>query len=193
MPPTPLSITVSPVKVDLPAGQLHATEHVTLTDNGTQPITVSAVPVTVHQAAHGCGVGGTTTWLRVTPQAVYLAPGQVKTVAVRISAPRTAHGTTDLTAVFTAHGQAASGSNVAVEGAVGSQFIVTATGRTHAPVCVHAQPHLAASTTGASGTGTAGTLALIAVLVVAVIGCLIGFRRELRKRRHGGPGRQAAQ
>lgn len=184
--PTPLSISVTPVKTVLPAGQLRATEHVTITDAGRQPLTVTAIPATVTQAAHGCGVGGASGhWMTLSTHSFRLSPGQAKTVTVKVRVPRSATGTHDLTAVFTAHAREAdaNGGNVTVTGAVGSQFVVTATGRTHAPVCAapHHRPPLAASA-HAGGTSPAGGLILLAVLVAAAGAAVAGVTRRRRRR-----------
>lgn len=193
--PTPLALRVSPVKTELPAGWLHATEHVTLTNAGTQPITVTTAPITVHQAAQGCGVGGSNGWLSISDRTLQLAPGQSRTVTVTIDAPHTAIGSTDLAAVFTAHGtESVNGSNVAVEGAVGSQFIITAKGsQVHAPICVTTHlAHRAAALPHPGGSSPVDGLAGIAV-IVAITGAAtaVGIR-TWRKRRRSPRRRRAA-
>jgi len=68
---------------------------------------------------------------------------------------------------------------------IGSQFIVTGTGPVHAPVCGHAQPHLAArtATTGLGMGGVLTTIALVAVLIIAVVAVTA---RRIRNRPHDG-------
>jgi hypothetical protein len=172
----PLALTVSPLKTVLPAGQLHATEHVMVRDSGSAPITIRTSALTVSQAAHGCGISDGNGWLTASPAVLHLTPGEARQVTVTVSAPQTATGTTDLAALITATGTARDGSTVS--GAVGSQFVVTATGSARPPVC---SPPVAAATTGSGGIPTAGLLVILAVLVVATGAAMAAFVRGFRR------------
>jgi hypothetical protein len=178
---------VTPVKTVLPAGQLRATEVITITDSGKQPMTVTATPATVSQAASGCGVGRSSGWMTLSERTIHLAPGQQKAVKAVIRVPKSATGTHDLTAVLTAHAVEADGhgGNVTVTGAVGTQFVVTATGVTHAPSCAPPKHyhHPVAASAGAGGSSPGGLLILLAVAVAVTGAATAGFIRELRRRR----------
>jgi hypothetical protein len=174
----PLSVTVSPLKTVLPKGQLHATEHVTVRNSGSGPITIHTASLTVGQAARGCGVGRSNGWLSAIPAAFHLKPGQEQTVTVTIDAPHTATGTVDTVALITASGKSPHGADT-VGGAIGSQFIVTATGTTHAPVCGH--PVALPNTTG--GSPPVGLLAALVGAVLITGACMVAFGRSWRRRR----------
>jgi hypothetical protein len=176
---SPLSLTVSPLRTVLPTGKLHATEHVTVRDSGSSPLTIRTGSLTVSQTAHGCGVSDLDGWLTASPSVLHLKPGEARQITVTVSAPQTATGTTDLAALITATGTASNGSTIS--GAVGSQVVITATGTTQAPVCGHQVKALPAA--GGSGGIPASGLVLLAVVVAVTATFITLFVRGLRRNR----------
>lgn len=176
----PFALTVTPQGTRLPAGQLHATEHVTVRNSGTAPLTIRTSTITVSQAGKGCSPGQSNGWLSASPEVLSLQAGQSKTVTVTVNAPQTATGSTDLAAVFTSDGSAAgSGSHVTTDGAVGSQFLVTATGAAaSAPACGHP---VAVPPSSVGGLNT-GLLVLLGVVVAATVAAMVGAVRNWRRR-----------
>lgn len=177
MPRTPLAVSVSPVKFILPRGVLNATEHVTVTNAGVDPITVHSVPMTVLQAAGGCGVAGAPDWVKVSSIG-RLVPGQSRTATITVHAP--AGTDADVAAVFTAVGKSSHlHSGGTLEASVGSQIVVNATGTRTAPECSRGHPR---SLPHAAGSGLPVLpVALAAGLVLAAIAVIVVL--TLRRRR----------
>jgi hypothetical protein len=151
---------------------LHGTEHITVTNAGNAAIEVTSRSLTLRQSGHGCGISDPAGWMTMNPRAFRLAPGHSRVVSVTVNAPKTATGTTDLLAVFTATGHATG--NGRLSGSVASQVIVNATGTPHVPVC----GHQALPASHASGIPAAAVLGGgLAVLFVIVFAAVVAFRR----------------
>jgi hypothetical protein len=167
---SPLSVSITPAKQTLASGVTHATKVIKVSNYGKAPITVTSNEMTLHQAAGGCGVGQSNGWLAFSPSSFSLAPGQSQPVHVTVSAPAGAP-TTDVLAVFTASGHAAttahSGGSVA--GAVASQIVIAGQSGS-APKCGHQAQASPPSSGGLSSFDMAfGVLALVFVALVAAL------------------------
>lgn len=179
-PPAVLSETVSPVKVTLPAGKLHHTERITLTNSGHSAFTVHAGTAVLSSSCH---VSQAPSWVTVTPAAAVVAPGHKVNAKLVVHAPAGTHGTYDLAAVFTATGSG--NGNARVSGAVASQVVIhsgtagaTCAGQHHQPV---------AAAASSSSAVPAVALVVAVVLLFAVIAAA-----AIRMRRHRGGGHRAA-
>ena len=165
---SPFTVTMSPAKQTVAAGVTKATKFVKVGDHGTEAVTVTTRELTLHQAGGSCGIGQGNGWLAFSPAAFSLQPGQVKTVAVHVNAPAGAP-TTDLLAVFTASGHAATAahSGGSVAGAVASQVEVLGSGTGKAPRCGHQPKAVAPGHSGLTSFDmTAGGLVLLVVVLV---------------------------
>jgi len=114
--PTPLSVSISPTRVNLPAttpGIAPYHGEVTLTDRGTSPVTVH---MSVLRLANGCP-RGTVPWLHVTSQTVTLQPGQAQTVAYTVDGGARGQAAVVASAQEQGHG------NLHLSGAVGTRVV----------------------------------------------------------------------
>jgi hypothetical protein len=157
--PQPFSISVSPGK--LAPGQAGSVRHLTLANNGTQPVTLRAELSELSRNAAGqCGVGplGNLTWATVTPISLTLPPGghQIATVTIGSQVPVGAH---DLVAAFVAVPGGTAG--VSVSGAVGAQMQVQGNGQATAPPCLALAAAPPSADRSAAGQTTAHTSAAV--------------------------------
>jgi hypothetical protein len=167
--PAAVSVTVSPVKIQLPAGQLDGTERITVTNTGSGAITVHATTAVL---SGSCKPGQAPGWVRVVPAAKVLAPGHHETATLAVHAPA-GIGTVDVAALFTASGQGTG--NARVAGTVASQVIVH-TANTKPVTCESRHQPVAAAD---HSTGVPlMALAIAAVLFVAAVTGFVLLRRR---------------
>jgi hypothetical protein len=174
---SPLAITISPVKIELPHGRLHGSVQIAVTNTGSQPETVVMSKSALVKPGQHCAITTPPSWVKLTPSAMKLAPGQTGHALVRISAPKGTTGTVDTIAVFTARGQAHG--QVTMGASVGAQVIVVASGHQLAPVCGARHTAITHPPVGGFPTaaiGIAGGLAVAFAVVFAVIA------RRMRRR-----------
>jgi len=166
--PTPLSLSVSPAAVHLPAtvaGIAPYQGQVTFTDNGSQPVAVTFS--TEHLT--GCAVHGQVPWLHVqTPwgtDSLVLQPHQPAQVGFTVDGG--ASGQAAILASASSRGQG----NIHLAGAVGER--VSASGSTHATCAVAAPP---------APTGSFPWLALALPLLALLALTVWALRRQRANR-----------
>jgi hypothetical protein len=166
--PTALSITVSPVKVQLPAGQLAGAERIMVTNTGPGPIDVHASSAVLSST---CRVGSAPGWVTVTPASKVLGPGRSEHATLTVHAPAGTTGTVDVAALFTASGQGTG--NARVSGTVASQVLIHPAHGT--PVTCGARHQPVASAGHSTGVPLMA-LAIAAALFAAAIAVFILMR-----------------
>lgn len=169
----PLAISVSPSTLELSQGSLSTVQKITVTNAGTDSITVHSAPMAVLQTAGGCGVGKANPHWMTISRIGKLAPGQSRVSTVIIHAPSGYNG--DIAAVFS--GKAAShitGDGGTVEASVAAQFIIHGHGSARVPMC-HAPKAIPPVTHGLL-TLRDVLIALGIVVVLAIVAAIIGRR-----------------
>jgi hypothetical protein len=175
MPRAPLAVRVSPLKFTLAKGVLDTVQHVTVTNAGTDPITVHSSAMTVLQAHGGCGTVPAPDWVTVSAIGE-LSPGQSRVATITVHAPQGYDG--DVAGVFTAVGHSpAHGSGGTLEASVGAQVVIDATGTGTAPVCVPPRA-LPRPRNGTDTTLIAGLVLAGAVLCAVALVLLLSYRRR---------------
>lgn len=171
----PLSLSVSPFKVELPVNTRNAVSKVKLTNSGSQPETVTAKMATVSQAKSGCQTSAPPTWATVTPARVVLAPGQSVNTTVTIHVPASVTPNADVAAMFTAGSQVKG--KMTATGTVGSQIVLRSTSTATGPACSH---KVAVAPVNHSSGAPIGWIAVALVLLVIAGAVAVVYR----SRRH---------
>jgi hypothetical protein len=134
-PNDPYSLTVSPTRLILPAGQTHASHVFDVSNTGTKGLEVETTFSDITQGHSGIlkfGPGGpfsATAWVRATPKDFHLRPGQHHKVTISINLPPNPEpGDHQVGVVFRVPPQKGKG-NVGVSGAIGSEVLINVPGK----------------------------------------------------------------
>jgi hypothetical protein len=133
-PLVPFSLTLAPTRLVVPATERPSTQIITLTNNGTSMVPVTALRYDFTQAPDGAiqfvpaSPRSAASWLTVTPASFVLAPGHRQQIRVRIAIPPSPDpGEHQVGLVFSVpSGKTAN--NVAVNRGVGTQLLISVPG-----------------------------------------------------------------
>jgi hypothetical protein len=167
---SPLSMRMSPVSFHVtPPGEAeHYTGHVTVTDSGTQPVTVH--PAVMRLGAKSACTEHSVPWLSVNRATFKLAPGESRTLAFTVTYTP---GLTGNAAVM-AYGQGAPGSGVSAWAGVGARVVVG----DGTQQCTKTPVTMVAHASGLP-VGPTALAALPAALLIA--GAVLAVRRRRRR------------
>ena len=184
-----LSITATPYKVVSTARTLSVPG--TVTDSGAAPIKVTTAFQSLTKAAKGCHEASPPSWVKVTPSAFTLKPGESQHITITVAAPPGAHGDYDLAAIYSALPVTAAtshGGGVTMSAGVGTRVLVNLGGAandTH-PCLVAVPPvpkaaPIAGPHVGASGFNPVALVLLASVILAALVCIGVAIRRRTRR------------
>jgi P pilus assembly chaperone PapD len=133
--PDPFSITLSPARVEVVAGQGKTTRILHVSNSGSTPLHVNVSIVEFSQTKNGeavlssPGPFSAVRWMHVRPLAIDLAPGEQRPVKVGIRIPLGAEPGERQVAVLFSVPPVPGKKNVAVSGSVASEFLIEPPGR----------------------------------------------------------------